>query len=578
MAESPTLGLLSRSVRARRGRLAASVVLALVSAAAGIVTPLLIARILGVIGGTGGDVVWPVAQLVVIVLAGAFAGGWSSYLLSAAGERAIEDVRLAVVRRAVRLRVPVIRRIGVGEVVSRMGPDAAQMRAITDTGVTVMPVSAVMVTAYLIVMGILDWVMLAVTVGTFVVAAIAIRAFLAGMRRAAEAQQAALGRLAQAAQSVFTMVTTVKAYRAEDRAIAPLENEIGEAAASAVRSARAQAAISPLMGLGQQVAIIGVLAVGGVRLASGALETTAFIAFLMYLFQLVNPLMALAQGAGRIAVGKAAARRVDEVLGAETEPAGAARAPEVTPGAPALRLSDVVVSLGGKPVLDGVSLEVPRTGVLAIVGPSGAGKSTLLNVVEGFVETDAGRVELLGAPLHEWPTAEARRRVALVEQGSAILSMTVRENLTLGRSDAPSDDELWTALRDVGLEQAVRALPAGLDAVLGAGDQMSGGEEQRLSIARALLTDAEILLLDEPTAHMDGVNERRLTDLLADLGRDRAVVMVTHRLSTVAAAGTIVVVDAGRVTAVGDHGTLSSASPAYQAFVHAQAAPAPVGA
>ncbi|NAS24253.1 ATP-binding cassette domain-containing protein [Herbidospora sp. NEAU-GS84] len=578
MAESPTLGLLSRSVRARRGRLAASVVLALVSAAAGIVTPLLIARILGVIGGAGGDVVWPVAQLVVIVLAGAFAGGWSSYLLSAAGERAIEDVRLAVVRRAVRLRVPVIRRIGVGEVVSRMGPDAAQMRAITDTGVTVMPVSAVMVTAYLIVMGILDWVMLAVTVGTFVVAAIAIRAFLAGMRRAAEAQQAALGRLAQAAQSVFTMVTTVKAYRAEDRAIAPLEDEIGEAAASAVRSARAQAAISPLMGLGQQVAIIGVLAVGGVRLASGALETTAFIAFLMYLFQLVNPLMALAQGAGRIAVGKAAARRVDEVLGAETEPAGAARTPEVAPGAPALRLSDVEVSLGGKPVLDRVSLEVPRTGVLAIVGPSGAGKSTLLNVVEGFVETEAGRVELLGVPLQEWPTAEVRRRVALVEQGSAILSMSVRENLALGRSDSPSDDELWSALRDVGLEQAVRALPAGLDAVLGAGDQMSGGEEQRLSIARALLIDAEVLLLDEPTAHMDGVNERRLTDLLAALGRDRAVVMVTHRLSTVAAADTIVVVDAGRVTAVGDHGTLSSASPAYQAFVHAQAAPDPVGA
>ncbi|GLX98299.1 ABC transporter ATP-binding protein [Herbidospora sp. NBRC 101105] len=578
MAESPTLGLLSRSVRARRGRLAASLVLALVSAAAGIVTPLLIARILGVIGGAGGDVVWPVAQLVVIVLAGAFAGGWSSYLLSAAGERAIEDVRLAVVRRAVRLRVPVIRRIGVGEVVSRMGPDAAQMRAITDTGVTVMPVSAVMVTAYLIVMGVLDWVMLAVTVGTFVVAAIAIRAFLAGMRRAAEAQQAALGRLAQAAQSVFTRVTTVKAYRAEDRAIAPLEDEIGEAAASAVRSARAQAAISPLMGLGQQVAIIGVLAVGGVRLASGALETTAFIAFLMYLFQLVNPLMALAQGAGRIAVGKAAARRVDEVLGAETEPAGAARTPEVAPGAPALRLSDVEVSLGGKPVLDRVSLEVPRTGVLAIVGPSGAGKSTLLNVVEGFVETEAGRVELLGVPLQEWPTAEVRRRVALVEQGSAILSMSVRENLALGRSDSPSDDELWSALRDVGLEQAVRALPAGLDAVLGAGDQMSGGEEQRLSIARALLTDAEVLLLDEPTAHMDGVNERRLTDLLADLGRDRAVVMVTHRLSTVAAADTIVVVDAGRVTAVGDHGTLSSASPAYQAFVHAQAAPDPVGA
>ncbi|MFC0863391.1 ABC transporter ATP-binding protein [Sphaerimonospora cavernae] len=568
--ESPTLRLLSRSVRSRRAQLSAAVMLALLSAASGVVTPLLIARILSGIGGRHTDLTVPIVQLVACVLAGAFAGGWSSYLLSSAGERAIEDVRIAVVRHAVRLRVPVIRRIGVGEIVSRMGPDAAQLRAITDTGVTVLPVSAVMVAAYITVMGLLDWVMLAVTVGTFAVASIAIRAFLVGMRKAAQSQQAALGRLAQSAQSVFTMISTVKAYRAEDRAVEPLQEATGAAATSAIRAARAQAAISPLMGLGQQIAIIGVLAVGGIRLSSGAIDIAGFVAFLMYLFQLVNPLMTLAQGAGRIQVGRAAATRVDEVLGAEAEPPDAGPAPALPPQAPALRLREVDVTLADKLVLDNVSLEVPRTGVLAVVGPSGAGKSTLLNVVERFTEPSSGHVELLGAPLDAWPIGEARRRMALVEQDRTMLNTSIRRNLTLGRQDDPTDEQLLDALRAVGLEETVRALPDGLDAVLGEGVQMSGGEEQRLAIARALLTDAEILLLDEPSAHLDGINEMRLVDLLARLGRERAVVVVTHRPSTIAAARSVAVMEAGRVVAVDDHETLLATCPAYRAVAHDQ--------
>ncbi|MFI6451754.1 ABC transporter ATP-binding protein [Streptosporangium amethystogenes] len=570
--DSPTLRLLSQSVRSRRAHLSAAIVLALLAAASGIIAPLLIARIVGAIGGERTDLTVLVVELVACVLAGAFAGGWSSYLLSSVGERAIEDVRTAVVRHAVRLRVPVIRRIGVGEIVSRMGPDAAQLRAITDTGVTVLPVSAILVAAYLIVMGLLDWVMLTVTVGTFAVASIAIRAFLVGMRKAAQSQQTALGRLAQSAQSVFTMISTVKAYRAEDRAVEPLREETAAAAASAIRAARAQAAISPLMGLGQQVAIIGVLAVGGVRLSSGSLDIADFIAFLMYLFQLVNPLMTLAQGAGRIQIGKAAAMRVDEVLGAESEPLDTGPAPMVLRHAPALRFCDVDVTLADKHVLDSVSLEVPRTGVLAVVGPSGAGKSTLLNVIERFAEPSSGRVELLGTALDAWPITEARRRMALVEQDRTILNMSIRRNLALGLRDDPTDEQLLDALRTVGLEEAVRTLPEGLDAVLGEGVQMSGGEEQRLAIARALLTDAEILLLDEPSAHMDGVNETRLVDLLTRLGRERAVVVVTHRPSTISAARSIAVMEAGRVVAIGDHETLLATCPTYQAIAHGQGA------
>ncbi|MFI6055875.1 ABC transporter ATP-binding protein [Streptomyces violascens] len=568
-SQSPALRVLVKSVKSRRMRLIAAVLLALVSAAAGIAAPLLISRLITALGQHS-TLVSVVLELVACVLVGAFAGGWSAFLLSSVGERAVADVRVALARHTVRLPLAAIRRLGAGEVVSRIGADAAQLRAFTDTGVTALPVSAVMVAAYLTVMGLLDWVLLVVTVGTFAAASVAIRSFLVGMRKGAQHQQAALGRLAQTTQSVFTIASTVKAFRAEDRAVEPLEQQAADAATAAIRTARSQAAIGPLMGLGQQIAIVGVLAAGGARLTSGSVSVAHFMAFLMYLFQLVNPLMTLAQGAGRIQVGTAALVRIDEVLGTEPEPLDAGPIPAVPEHAAALKLSDVDVSLAGKPVLQQLSLEVPRTGVLALVGPSGAGKTTVLNVMERFVEPTGGQVKLLGTSLDAWPLTEARRRMALVEQAGTVLHASIRQNLCLGRNDQPSDRELLTALRTVGLDEVVRALPDGLDAPLGEEVRLSGGELQRLAIARALLTEAEILLLDEPSAHLDGANETRLVELLKRLGHERAVLVVAHRMSTISAAQSVVVMDTGRVVAVGDHATLMATCPAYQALAQGQ--------
>lgn len=572
---SPTLRTLFQSVKSRRGRLTASITLALLSAATGIVTPLLVAKLITSLGKHT-SLMLTVIELVAIVLAGAFAGGWSAYLLSSVGERAVADVRIAMVRHVVRLPVSTVRRLGSGELISRVGVDAAQLRSITDTGVTGLPVALVMVCAYLAVMGILDWVMLLVVIGTFAFASIAIRAFLVGMRQGTQAQQEALGRLAQCAQSVFSMVTTVKAFRAEDRAVAPIVEQTDRAASAAIRSARSQAAISPLMGLGQQIAIVGVLAVGGARMASGALTVPHFIAFLMYLFQLVSPLMTLAQGAGRIQLGAAAANRMDMVLSAppELRPTGAL--PAIQRHGLALELRDVELNIDGTDVLTGLSLEVPRTGVVAIVGQSGAGKSTVLNLMERFAIADSGSIELLGADLADWPLDAARQRMALVEQGSSILNATIRQNLLIGRPEDATEDEMYEVLRAVGLEATIRALPDGLDAVLGQTVQLSGGEQQRLAVARALLADADILLLDEPSSALDGVNETRLVNLLERFSRDRAVVVVAHRLSTIRNADTIVVMDAGRVIASGSHLKLMATCPAYQALAHTQE-PGPAG-
>ncbi len=569
-ANSLSLQVLFRSVRTRRVRLTAAIALALLAAATGIVSPLLVAKLITALGAHTGlttTVIWLAATVII----GAVAGGWSAYLLSTVGERAVADVRVALVRHIVRLPVATVRRIGSGELLSRIGNDAAQLRSITDTAVTGLPVAALMVTAYLITMGLLDWVLLLVVLGTFALASIAIKAFLVGMRKGTQIQQAALGRLAQTAQSVFTAITTVKAFRAERRALRPIEAQTDAAASAAIRTARSQAAISPLMGLGQQIAIVAVLAVGGYQLTNGTLTAAHFIAFLMFLFQLVNPLMTLAQGAGRIQVGVAAAARMDAVLAQPVEPPGAGQVP--TPlrrHGPALELRNVQVQLAENAALDGLSVEVPRVGMIGVVGASGAGKSTLLNLIERFVEADAGSAELYGRELTDWPLAEIRKRVTLVEQGSAVLGATVRDNLVLGLDREPSDADLFDALDQLDLGDAIRTTPQGLDTVLGEAVQLSGGELQRLAITRALLTDAEIVLLDEPSSHLDGVNEARLVDLLHELSRDRAVVVVAHRLSTVRDASSIVVMESGRAVAVGNHVKLLATCPTYQGLAFSQ--------
>jgi ABC-type multidrug transport system fused ATPase/permease subunit len=204
------------------------------------------------------------------------------------------------------------------------------------------------------------------------------------------------------------------------------------------------------------------------------------------------------------------------------------------------------------------------------VGASGAGKSTLFNLIERFVEPERGSVELFGRELRGWPLRDLRAHIALVEQGATVLDASVRENLVLGLDRDPSDDELWAALDRLDLATAVRLDPDGLDMMLGEAVQMSGGELQRLSISRALLTDAKVLLLDEPSSHLDGVNEARLIRLLHELGRDRSIVVVAHRLSTVRDAESIVVMDAGRAVAVGNHMDLLATCPTYQRLAASQ--------
>jgi ABC-type multidrug transport system fused ATPase/permease subunit len=236
------------------------------------------------------------------------------------------------------------------------------------------------------------------------------------------------------------------------------------------------------------------------------------------------------------------------------------------PGSMPAALSFHGVSYGYSdvPVLREVTFTVPRGSKTAIVGPSGAGKSTLLSLIERFYEPDSGTIRLAGVEVSTMTRAQTRSNIGYVEQDSPVLAGTIRENLLLGAPDA--DDAACAAvLASVNLTPILRRDPAGLDAQVGEdGILLSGGERQRLAIARALLSSPQLLLLDEPTASLDGRNERALREAIDAVAQDRTLIVVAHRLATVVDADQILVLEHGEVQAVGTHLELVDSSPLYR--------------
>lgn len=210
-----------------------------------------------------------------------------------------------------------------------------------------------------------------------------------------------------------------------------------------------------------------------------------------------------------------------------------------------------------------MTFDVPARGMTAFVGPSGAGKTTVFSLIERFYDPEAGVVTLDGRDLSEWDLPQLRSAIGYVEQDAPVLSGSLRENLLLGNSDA-DEGAVGRVLKTTRLDGLVARLPKGLETLVGhRGTKLSGGERQRVAIARALLRRPRLLLLDEATSQLDAVNEAALRDTVADVARTTTVLVVAHRLSTVTMADRIVVMDAGRVRAVGTHRELVAADPLY---------------
>jgi ABC-type multidrug transport system fused ATPase/permease subunit len=542
----------------------------------------LVGRVISAVGA-GEPVLRGVGVLVLVLVAAAVLDAGQQYLLQRTAEGVVLSTRRLLTDRLLRLPVAEYDRRRTGDLMSRVGSDTTLLRATVTSGVVDLAGSVVVGVGALVAMAVVDLWLLLVTV--LAVSVGVTTAVLASRRVRALSRQAQeqVGAMSAAVERALSAVRTIRASGATAREVTTVGTSAERAYTAGVRVARLQALVSPAGSIAVQGAFLAVLGLGGYRVATGSISVADLVSFILYLFLLVMPLGQLIGSYTQLQTGLGALARVQEVLAIEPEHdevaerpvAGAVvavpRVPVAGEPVPLLQLDGVGFRYpDGTPVLHDVSFALPAGSRTALVGPSGAGKSTLLALVEGFYPLSAGVVRWAGTDVRELPRAALRARIGYVEQEAPVLAGTVRENLLLAAPDT-GDDQLWQVLAQVGLTGIVRRSPRGLDVAVGDdGVLLSGGERQRLAIARSLLARPALLLLDEPTASLDARNEGLLRDTLAAAAADRALLVVAHRLSTVVDSDQIVVLDGGRVVAVGTHAELVDTSPLYRELATAQ--------
>lgn len=516
----------------------------------------------------------PILLLVGLLVVGTGLGWWTAVLLGSVAETVVRDARRGMITRYLFARVLALVSRPTGELVTRVTSDSVLLQA-ASTSVIGLFNGAVMLVGTLVLMAILDLALLTTTAVAVGIVVILFATLMPAIAVARQRAQEAVGSLGGRLESLLRAVRTVKVSNAEERQVEDLMKHANEARTQGIRATRREALAWTLAWAGVQAAIIVILGFGAVRVAQGDMSVSTLIAFLLYAFGLLGPIMELSSNLTSLQSGIAAAGRIREIDDMETEQDHGGTAavrrgqPRPASAGPILELRDVTARYtpDGDPAVDGLSLAFPAHGHTALVGPSGAGKTTLLSLLLRFVHPESGEVRIRGTDYSDLTPTDIRGHFAYVEQETPIVPGTIRENLLFANPGA-TDAEIGAVLEDIHLADKILSLPDGLDTRLSE-TSVSGGQRQRIALARAILAKRDILLLDEATAQVDGLTEMTIQQTVRRLAAESCVITVAHRLSTIMDADNIVVMADGRIQAQGRHHELIETSPLYAGLVEA---------
>ncbi|MFI6154109.1 ABC transporter ATP-binding protein [Kitasatospora sp. NPDC051170] len=544
--------------RGQRRALAVALLLTLAAAAVGIAQPLAAKGVVDAVTAHR-PLLLPAGLLVLLLLLQALIGAGAVYLLERTGERFVLATRTRLIGHLLRVRIPAFDRLRVGDLMARASTDVVVLReALTHVSVQI-ATNLCVALGSVAAMFVLDPVLMLIILGVLLASGLVINRLSAAIGRSSSDLQAAVGAVSAGLERALSALRTVRANRAERREADHLGTLALDAYDAAMRGARLTALIAPTAQLAINAAFVLVLLLGATRVDQGVLSLGALVAMLLYATQLTGPVTELMEGLASVNRAKGSTERIREVyaLPVEAAPRVFRQPSEWSTTAPALEIRDLYFGYSSDaPILQGLSLTVPRHALVALVGPSGAGKSTTFALVNRFYEPWSGSIRLGGHPAEGLGLDEWRSGIGWVEQDCPMLHGTLRENLCYAAPDA-TDDRLREVLDLVNLTEKVHRLPAGLDTEVGErGLRLSSGERQRVAIARAVLARPRLLLLDEPTAHLDPANEAALTINLHDLRKECALLVIAHRMSTVEAADSVVMLSDGTASATAPYAEL----------------------
>ena len=588
-------------------------VLSVLGAGATLVQPLLVGQVISRVqeGMDLGILIW---LLIGFVVVSSVISGYQHYLLQRTGTAVVYSSRRKLIARILHLPVSEFDARRTGDLVSRVGTDTTLLYAVLTQGLADAVGNALILVGALLAMLFIDPLLLGLillVIGGSVVVVV----LLSGrIRTASTQQQIKVGELASGVERAVGSIRTVRAAGATDREVASVTRMASEAYDVGVRIAKVSALVVPVAGIAMQLSLLTVLGVGGFRVAAGAISIAQLVTFVMFLFLLIAPLATTFGAITSVNQALGALGRIQEVLDLPTEDAGdggprervgtdavavAGAVPSIAFRDVRFRYPDAVIAArekaaaearslleeahveprasDGEPepapareVLRGVSFAVPRGARVALVGPSGAGKSTILSLIERFYDPTDGAILVDGVDVRDIARTDLRARFGYVEQDAPTLAGTIADNLRLASPEA-SDADCERVLREVNLGDVLERNELGIDAPVGEdGVMLSGGERQRLAIARALLAAPPVLLLDESTSSLDGVNEQRMREAIDAVAQGRTLLVIAHRLSTVVDSDLIVVLEQGRVVGTGTHAELVESTPLYRELARHQ--------
>ncbi|WP_410616906.1 ABC transporter ATP-binding protein [Amycolatopsis sp. lyj-109] len=555
-----------------RGRLGVAGIVGLASAIVSLIQPMVVGDVVGALTSR------TLAAGTLVLLISLFVGDIvlrviEMYLLGRCGAMMVLDTRRSVVHRLLRAPIKAHRERQRGDLFVGAVADTDLLHGSLMMGMMNIAASLVLVVGGVAFMVFIDPVLTLVTVACLTVSAVGSVFVARRVRKAMAQNREAVGRFGGALQRALIAIGTVKVSRAEDREAELVLTHAADATSADMKAVRLQAAMTPLVNLGIHGSFAVVFTFGAARIASGALDTAGFASYLLYLFYMLTPLITLFTSFAQIQLGVAAGQRVEGLLDLPDE---RVESPVADPVFASSVLEYDSVSFGyaeGKPVLDKVSFAALERGLTAVVGPSGTGKTTLFSLAAGLWRPGSGRIRLGGVDVGAVDLETLRGRIGYVEQDAPVLDGTIRENLLYASPEA-TEEQIRHAVELAHLAEWVDGLEDGLETKVGeSGAAISGGQRQRIAIARMLLLEPDVLLLDEATSQLDAEAELALRKAVAEVSRDRAVVAVAHRLSTVVEADRIVVLDGGRVRAIGDHQSLLAGDDLYRRLVATQLLP-----